>query len=201
ASSSGALSLQISSRAAPVFSPNFPLARLAAAPRGRAKPLAANRRFNAAARPPRPGNSFKYGACPRRLSVPQVRYVGVSNETSLGVSEFSNAARAAGLPKIQTIQNAYSLLVRVPFETDLAETCRHHHVSLLAYSPLAGGMLSAKYNHRSDAELQSARFNLFPGYMARYKMSAVQEAVGEYEKVAVKHGMTPAALALAWCKS
>lgn len=56
--------------------------------------------------------------------VPQVRYVGVSNETSYGVSEFARAAAAAGLPRVQTIQNAYSLLVRVPFETDLAETCR-----------------------------------------------------------------------------
>lgn len=50
--------------------------------------------------------------------------MGVSNETSYGVSEFARAAAAAGLPRVQTIQNAYSLLVRVPFETDLAETCR-----------------------------------------------------------------------------
>lgn len=63
----------------------------------------------------------------------QVRYVGVSNETSYGVSEFVRLAQAAGLPKIQTIQNAYSLLVRVPYETDLAETCRRTNVSLLAY--------------------------------------------------------------------
>lgn len=131
----------------------------------------------------------------------KVRYVGVSNETSYGVSEFARAAAAAGLPRVQTIQNAYSLLVRVPFETDLAETCRRHNVSLLAYSPLAGGMLSGKYNHATDEQLKSARFNLFPGYMARYRQSLVQEAVGEYEKVAVKHGMSLTELALAWCRS
>lgn len=131
----------------------------------------------------------------------KVRYVGVSNETSYGVSSFAHAASAAGLPKIQTIQNAYSLLVRVPFETDLAETCRRHNVSLLAYSPLAGGMLSGKYNNLADEQLKGARFNLFPGYMARYKQSLVQEAVGEYEKVAKAHGMTCTELALAWCKS
>ncbi|EFJ49001.1 hypothetical protein VOLCADRAFT_80874 [Volvox carteri f. nagariensis] len=131
----------------------------------------------------------------------KVRYIGVSNETSLGVSEFCHIAKATGLPKIQTIQNAYSLLVRVPFETDLSETCRHHRVSLLAYSPLAGGMLTAKYNRLSDEALQGARFNLFPGYMARYKASLVQEAVGKYAAVADKYGLTATELALAWCKS
>jgi aryl-alcohol dehydrogenase-like predicted oxidoreductase len=69
----------------------------------------------------------------------QVRYVGVSNETSYGVAEFCAAAKQAGLPKIQTIQNSYHLLNRINYETDLAETCRRHNVSLMAYSPLAGG--------------------------------------------------------------
>ncbi|KAG2449359.1 hypothetical protein HYH02_005513 [Chlamydomonas schloesseri] len=131
----------------------------------------------------------------------KVRYIGVSNETSYGVSEFAHLAKSAGLPKIQTIQNAYSLLVRVPYETDLAETCRRHNVSLLAYSPLAGGMLSGKYNHLPAEQLAAARFNLFPGYMARYKQSLVQEAVREYEKVGAKHGLSCTELALAWCKS
>ncbi|GLI63769.1 hypothetical protein VaNZ11_006844 [Volvox africanus] len=131
----------------------------------------------------------------------KVRYIGVSNETSLGVSQFCHIAKATGLPKVQTIQNAYSLLVRVPFETDLSETCRHHRVSLLAYSPLAGGMLSAKYNRLSDEALKAARFNLFPGYMARYKASLVQEAVDKYADVAKKYGLTSVQMALAWCKS
>ncbi|GIL87557.1 hypothetical protein Vretimale_14755 [Volvox reticuliferus] len=131
----------------------------------------------------------------------KVRYIGVSNETSLGVSQFCHIAAATGLPKIQTIQNGYSLLVRVPFETDLSETCNHHKVSLLAYSPLAGGMLSAKYNRLGDEALKAARFNMFPGYMARYKASLVQEAVAKYADVAEKYGMTPTEMALAWCKS
>lgn len=54
----------------------------------------------------------------------QVRYIGVSNETSWGVSEFCRLASEAGLPKIQTIQNCYHLNARVAFETDLAEMCR-----------------------------------------------------------------------------
>ena len=67
------------------------------------------------------------------LSFLQVRYIGVSNETSWGVCQFHAAARAHGLPKVQTIQNSYSLVYRGAFETDLAETCASHNanVSLL----------------------------------------------------------------------
>lgn len=72
--------------------------------------------------------------------------MGVSNETSYGVMRFVAAAEAAGLPRIVSIQNAYSLLVRGAYETDLAEVCapRQCDVGLLAYSPLAGGALSGK---------------------------------------------------------
>lgn len=129
----------------------------------------------------------------------KVRYVGVSNETSYGVSEFVHAAKAAGLPRIQTIQNVYHLIQRGSFETDLAETCRRHQVSLLAYSPLAGGVLSGKYlQPHPPAE---ARLNLFPGYMERYNKSQARTATEEYVKVAQKHGLTPTQLALAWCRS
>ena len=67
------------------------------------------------------------------LSTLQVRYIGVSNETSWGVCQFHAAAKAHGLPKVQTIQNSYSLVYRGAFETDLAETCATHNanVSLL----------------------------------------------------------------------
>ncbi|MEW5300933.1 MAG: hypothetical protein WDW36_003824 [Sanguina aurantia] len=129
----------------------------------------------------------------------KVRYVGVSNETSYGVSEFVRASKATGLPKIVSIQNSYSLIVRGAYETDLAETCSQHNVGLLAYSPLAGGSLTGKYNHGVDHP--KARLNLFAGYMARYKLSLVREAVSAYEEVAAKYEMTPTQLALAWCKS
>jgi aryl-alcohol dehydrogenase-like predicted oxidoreductase len=77
----------------------------------------------------------------------KVRYVGVSNETSYGVTEFMRATERAGgaLPRVQTIQNVYHLMQRSTYETDLAETCHAHNVSLLAYSPLAGGALSGNF--------------------------------------------------------
>lgn len=134
----------------------------------------------------------------------KVRYVGVSNETSYGVMRFCQAAAAVpGLPKIVSIQNSYSLLVRGPFETDLAEVCapRQNNVGLLAYSPLAGGALSGKYIGGNESAIANSRFTLFKGYMARYTQSLAREAVAEYVAVAQKHGLTPTQLALAWCRS
>jgi len=129
-----------------------------------------------------------------------VRYFGVSNETSFGVLSFTRLAEELGLPRIVSIQNSYSLLVRTAFETDLAEVCckRNANVGLLAYSPLAGGALSGKY---ISGDSDGSRLTLFPGFMDRYKNSASEEATREYLSVAQKHGLTPVQLALAWCKS
>lgn len=134
----------------------------------------------------------------------KVRYIGVSNETSYGVMKFAQAAERYNLPKIMSIQNSYSLLVRTAFETDLAEVCapRQCNVGLLAYSPLAGGALTGKYiGAGSDERTKKSRFNLFPGYMARYNKSLAQEAVAAYVDVANKHGLTPAELAIGFCRS
>jgi aryl-alcohol dehydrogenase-like predicted oxidoreductase len=137
----------------------------------------------------------------RVVKAGKVRYVGVSNETSYGVMRFVQAAEQLGLPRIVSIQNSYSLLVRGPFETDLAETCaaRQCNVGLLAYSPLAGGALTGKYIEGKDIE--KARLNLFQGYMARYNKSLAKEAVAAYTEVARQHGLTPTQLALAWVHS
>lgn len=141
----------------------------------------------------------------RVVAAGKVRWVGLSNETSYGVMSFVAAAQAAGLPHLKpvSIQNSYSLLVRGPFETDLAEVCapRQCNVGLLAYSPLAGGALSGKYIAGDEATLARSRLALFTGYMARYKQSLAQEAVAAYVEVAGRHGLTPSQLALAWCRS
>lgn len=100
----------------------------------------------------------------RCLLFQQVRHVGVSNETSYGVMRFIQAAEQSGLPRMASIQNVYSLLSRVQFDTNLAEVCapRQCNVGLLAYSPLAGGALSGKYI-KGGEDLPKARFNIFPG--------------------------------------
>ena len=129
----------------------------------------------------------------------KVRYWGVSNETTWGVSAFLRLAEAGLGPRIVSIQNSYSLLVRSAYETDLAEACAavNGNVGLLAYSPLAGGVLSGKYIDGSAAA--NSRLNLFQGYMERYNKSLARQAVAEYAAVATKHGLTPTQLALGWC--
>jgi aryl-alcohol dehydrogenase-like predicted oxidoreductase len=114
---------------------------------------------------------------------------------------FLQAAKEHGLPRIVSIQNSYSLLTRTAYETDLAEVCceRNGDVGLLAYSPLAGGVLSGKF--LTPEAPDGARLNLFPGYMGRYRNSDSEAATREYAALAKKHGMTPSQLALAWCKS
>ncbi|EFH65761.1 aldo/keto reductase family protein [Arabidopsis lyrata subsp. lyrata] len=132
----------------------------------------------------------------------KVRYIGVSNETSYGVMEFVNTAKLEGLPKIVSIQNGYSLLVRCRYEVDLVEVChpKNCNVGLLAYSPLGGGSLSGKYLVTDQEATKNARLNLFPGYMERYKGSLAKEATIQYVEVAKKHGLTPVELALGFVR-
>ncbi|KZV20960.1 aldo-keto reductase [Dorcoceras hygrometricum] len=132
----------------------------------------------------------------------KVRYIGVSNETSYGVMEFVHAANVEGLPKIVSIQNNYSMLVRCKFEIDLVEVCnsKNYNIGLLAYSPLAGGALSGKYLDANSEASKKGRFNLFPGYMQRYNKSLSKEATEQYIKIAKKHGLTPVELALGFTR-
>lgn len=132
----------------------------------------------------------------------KVRYIGVSNETSYGVMEFVHAAKDEGLPKIVSIQNSYSLLVRCKFEIDLVEVCHPNNcnISLLSYSPLAGGALTGKYLDINSEAAKKGRLNLFPGYMERYKKSIAREATVQYMEVAKRHGLTPVELALGFAR-
>ncbi|GER41718.1 voltage-gated potassium channel subunit beta-1 [Striga asiatica] len=132
----------------------------------------------------------------------QVRYIGVSNETSYGVMEFVHAAKVEGLPKIVSIQNNYSMLVRCKFELDLAEVCHPNNcnIGLLAYSPLAGGALSGKYLDIHSEAAKRGRLNLFPGYMERYNKSMAKDVTAKYADVAKKHGMSLVELALAFTR-
>lgn len=127
----------------------------------------------------------------------KVRYLGLSNETPWGVMEFVRCADDLGLPKIVSIQNAYSLLNR-SFEYGLAEVCRHARVGLLAYSPLAFGHLSGKY---LDDPQATGRITLFPGFGQRYAKPNVTAATREYARIARAAGMSPATLALAFART
>ena len=129
----------------------------------------------------------------------KIGHVGVSNESAWGVSEYIKQAETLGLPRIATVQNLCNLTART-FETSLlTETCYREQVSLLAYSPLAFGQLSAKY---VDDPQAVGRLTIFPAnWSPRYVRPAVLAAVAEYAALARANGMTPARMALAWCYS
>ncbi len=126
----------------------------------------------------------------------KVRAWGLSNETSFGVCSFAEAAKRLGAPPPVSIQNDFSLLDRT-FEPELAEACtpRHHNLGLLVYGALAGGTLTGKYR---GGEPPKARHTLWPNFQPRYHTSVSRWAAGEYATIAERHGLTPAALALAW---
>lgn len=127
----------------------------------------------------------------------KVRHIGVSNETAWGVSEFIKVAERLGLQRIVSIQNPYNLINRA-FELGLHEMCYREHISLLAYSPLAFGLLSGKYANDPQA---SGRMTLFPAFGQRYHKPNVAPAAAEYARLAQAHGLSPATMALAFVRS
>jgi len=128
----------------------------------------------------------------------KIRYYGLSNETAWGVCEFSRCARELGVPGPVTLQNSYSLVSR-GVDNDLAETLYRESMSLLAYSPLAGGMLSGKYV--GGGRPPKSRFTLFDTLGARFKRPMVGEAIDAYAELAKQRGLTLPQLALGYVKS
>lgn len=132
----------------------------------------------------------------------KVRAVGLSNETPYGVHEFVRLAEQHGLPRVATVQNAYCLLNRT-VENGLDETLHRLGVSLLAYSPLAFGLLTGKY----DASGLTGPGAPAQARIARYESTRKQRwgrpealaAARRYNALAREHGLTPTQLALAFC--
>ena len=128
----------------------------------------------------------------------KIRYIGVSNENSWGVSQFTKYADQLNLPRIVSIQNGYSLVNR-SFEYELDEACYREGVSLLAYSPLSFGTLTGKYIENPNVH---ARMNIFSkDWSPRYIRPAATLAVQAYYDLAKRHNITPTELALGWVRS
>ncbi|WP_144143261.1 NADP(H)-dependent aldo-keto reductase [Paraburkholderia sp. BCC1884] len=127
----------------------------------------------------------------------KVRHIGVSNETPWGVGQFLRAAEKLGLPRIVSIQNPYSLLNRT-YEVGLSEYAHRDNIGLLAYSPLAFGWLSGKYE--GGARPDGARISLFERFK-RYSKPQAIEATTRYVELARQHGLSPAQFALAFVNS
>lgn len=132
----------------------------------------------------------------------KVRYIGLSNETPYGVHEFVRLAEQHNLPRIASVQNVFCLVSRT-LENGLDETMQRLGVSLLAYSPLAFGLLTGKYDE-SGIEGPNAPRN---ARIARYESVRKQRwgrpdalaAARRYNALARANGLTPTQMALAWC--
>ena len=124
----------------------------------------------------------------------KIRNIGVSNETPWGLMRFLEESKKHNLPRMATIQNPYSLVNR-SFEVGLSEVCHRENVGLLAYSPLAFGVLSGKF--LNGANPTNARINLFPQF-ARYNSENTREAARRYHEIANDFGLTLTELSLAF---
>lgn len=125
----------------------------------------------------------------------KILHVGLSNETAWGAMQYLNLAEAQGLPRMVSIQNCYNLLNRT-MEVNLTEVMHREDIGLLAYSPLAMGILSGKYLNQQCPK--GSRMQLFGEYFKRYTTPQAMHAVQRYVNLAQAHGVTPAQLALAF---
>jgi aryl-alcohol dehydrogenase-like predicted oxidoreductase len=128
------------------------------------------------------------------VRIGKIRHVGVSNETPWGVHRFLQIAEQRGWSRIVSIQNPYNLLNRT-FEIGLAEMAIRENIGLLAYSPLAFGVLSGKFlNGSRPTEARVVRFPRF----SRYNGEIAERTVADYVAIARKHDLDPSQMALAF---
>ena len=124
----------------------------------------------------------------------KVRHFGLSNESAWGTSQWVRFSEDRNLPRVMSIQNEYSLLCRL-FDTDLAELCHNEQIGLFAYSPLACGMLTGKY--QNGATPAGSRKSIGPELGGRVT-ERVWPVIEAYLDIARRHGLDPSQMALAW---
>ncbi len=127
----------------------------------------------------------------------KIRHIGISNETPWGAMRFLEESKQLQLPRPLTVQNPYSLLNR-QFEVGMAEVSHRENLPLLAYSPLAFGVLSGKYLGGKMPE--KARITLFPNYK-RYSSVQCENATEKYADIAKAQGLSLTQMALAFVNS
>ncbi|WP_159949439.1 aldo/keto reductase [Polaribacter septentrionalilitoris] len=125
----------------------------------------------------------------------KIKTYGLSNETPWGTMKYIEAAKKLNVAKPVTVQNSYSLIHR-GYEVGMSEVSMRENIGLLAYSPLAQGVLSGKYLDGNKPK--GARGTLFPRFIARYMGDGSLDAVRKYEVIAKNNGMTLSELSLAF---
>jgi len=127
----------------------------------------------------------------------KIRYVGLSNETPWGASEFLKISKQRDLPRMMSIQNPYNLLNR-SYEVGLAEISIREQIGLLAYSPLAIGYLTGKY--RKNARPKKSRLAVDSDFWTRYNKPNTESAVEEYYKISKKYNIDFSQMSLKFCE-
>lgn len=135
-------------------------------------------------------------ALAEQVQAGKIRAIGVCNESPWGVMRYLALAESAGLPRIASIQNGYSLLDR-SFELGLAEICQREDLGLIAYSPLASGTLTGKYIGNAAA-IEGSRSGQSAAFVPRMLSPGRQAAIAAYAALAREHELEPAHLALAF---
>ena len=134
-------------------------------------------------------------ALQKQVDKGNIRHFGLSNESAWGTSQWLRLSEDRGWPRVATIQNEYSLLCRL-YDTDLAELSANEDIGLIAFSPLAAGLLTGKY--QNSATPKGSRKTLSPDLGGR-TTARVWPAVDAYLKIAAKHNVDIVHMSLAWC--
>lgn len=136
------------------------------------------------------------GALNRHVEKGNIRHIGLSNEMGWAAMKFLQLAEQNNLPRMVSNQCVYSLIAR-RFDYERAEMAMREDIGCLAYSPLAMGLLTGKYD---DGNLpKGSRKDLFPNFLGRYVLA--DEAAQECNRTARKLGLTPTQFALKFVES
>ena len=136
-------------------------------------------------------------ALQKQVEKGNIRHFGLSNDSAWGTSQWLRVSEDRGWPRVVSMQNEYSLMCRL-YDTDLAELSVNEHVGLIAYSPLATGLLTGKYQDGAVPEGSRLSLNLDLG--GRMSVNALA-AVDAYLAIARKYQVDPVHMALAWCRT
>ncbi|WP_304545755.1 aldo/keto reductase [Sulfurimonas microaerophilic] len=140
----------------------------------------------------------------RLVTAGKVRYIGTSNDTAYGTTKALMTSEHKGYARFQSVQNNFSLLNR-RFLDELATVARKEQISLLSYSPLAGGVLSGKYNQGGDVHGRFANYVKSPNSRLRtmahrFLNDKTLASTQKYLKIAADFDLHPVTLATAWSK-
>ena len=127
----------------------------------------------------------------------KIRHVGLSNETPWGASKFLELSKEKNLPRMEAIQNPYSLLNR-SYEVGLAEISVRENIGLLAYSPLASGYLTGKY--RNNRFPKNSRMDRDFDFWTRYRKPNTSLAVEKYYEISKKYNVNFAKMSIKFCE-